>query len=67
MKKIWVHKTNSFKEAQEFDDQYYLRLTSAKRLEIVQYLRELYFKLNNRLYNESRKRLRRTIKIIKQT
>jgi hypothetical protein len=44
-KKIWVHKTNSFAEAQEFEDLYYLSLTPTKRLETVQFLREEYKKL----------------------
>jgi hypothetical protein len=35
--KIWVNKSNSFKEAQEFDDSYYLSMTPTERLETVQF------------------------------
>lgn len=43
--RIWVNESNSFKEAQEFDDSYYLSLTPTERLETVQFLRERYWKL----------------------
>ncbi len=66
MKKIWVNKTYSFKDAERFDENYYLNMTSAERLDIMQFLRESYYKINKRLKNESRKGLRRVIKIIKQ-
>lgn len=66
MKKIWIVKTNSFHAAQEFDDNYYLKMTSSQRLEIMQFLREVNNKLNKERVNESRKRLRRSIKIIQQ-
>jgi len=66
MKKYWVKKTNSFKNAQEFDEQYYLKMGYKQRLDIMQFLREMYFKFNKGGNNEGRKRLRRSIKIIKQ-
>lgn len=66
-KKIWGHKTNSFAEAQEFEDLYYLSLTPTKRLETVQFLREEYKKLNKDKNHESGKRLRRVYKLLKQT
>ena len=66
MKKIWVNKTYSFKDAERFDENYYLNMTSAERLDIMQFLRESYYKINKRLKDESRKGLRRVIKIIKQ-
>ncbi len=65
--KIWVNKSNSFKEAQEFDDSYYLSLTPIERLETVQFLREEYWKLKKDIKHESGKRLRRVLKLIKQT
>lgn len=65
MKKIWVHKAGSFSSANKFDDEYYLKIGSYKRLETVQYLRELLFKFRKRK-DEGRKRLRRFIKIIQQ-
>jgi len=64
--KIWVHKSNSFKEAQEFDDSYYLSMTPTERLETVQFLREEYWKLKKENIYEGRKRLRRVFKLIKQ-
>lgn len=66
-KKIWFHKSSSFAEAQEFDDKYYLSMSNEERLEIVQFLRERYFKIKKESDNEGRKRLRRVIKVIKQT
>ena len=71
MKKIWVHKSKSFKEAEEFDRLYYFEMSPAQRLDIVQELREMYFKFPKQrrhpdkgLKNASRKRLRRVIKIV---
>ena len=64
MKSIWAHKTNSFKEAEAFDCKYYLSMSSSKRLEIVQLLREQYLKLKKQVNYEGRKRLRRSIKIV---
>jgi hypothetical protein len=65
--KIWINKTNSFEEAQQFDDSYYLSLSAAERLETVQFLREEYRKLNKDQDHEDRERLRRVFKLIKQT
>ena len=67
MKKIWVHKTNSFDSAARFESLYYSKMNVRERLETVQFLREIYFKLNPRLKNESRKRLRRLIRVTQQT
>ncbi len=66
-KKIWINKSNSFAEAQEFDDSYYLSLTPTERLETVQFLREEFWKLKKDKNHESGKRLRRVLKLIKQT
>ncbi|MCK4352149.1 hypothetical protein KAW65_01950 [candidate division WOR-3 bacterium] len=60
MKKIWIHKANTWEEAKKFDENYYLSMSSKERLETMQFLRETYFKMKN----ESRKGLRRVIKII---
>ena len=49
MKKIWMHKARSFKEAEEFDRNYYLRMGPEERLETVQLLREIYFKFKSLL------------------
>ena len=66
MKRIWINKVGSFKEAQDFDTSYYLALSSEERLESVQILREEYFKSNGLEFGEDGKRLRRVFKVIKQ-
>lgn len=68
MKKIWVNKAKSFKEAEEFDRKYYTSMTGEERLETMQFLREIYLKFFLKIKkgskDESRKGLRRTIKIL---
>lgn len=64
MKKPWVNKTNSFREAEKFETDYYLAMSGIKRLRTVQFLREMYYKIKRGLKNEGRKGLRRVIKII---
>lgn len=64
MKKIWVNKTKSFKEAENFDRNYYFKMSDSERLSTIQFLRELYFKINRKVSREDRARLRRVIKII---
>ena len=66
MKKIWVNKAKSFDEANDFDNEYYLRLSSAERVESVQILREEYFKSHGLKLSKNGKRLRRVFRIIKQ-
>jgi len=64
MKKIWINKARSFKKAEDFDDRYYLKLGASGRLDVVQFLRDSYFKLKGHSNNASRKGLRRSVKII---
>lgn len=64
MKKIWIKKFSSFKEAEDFDDEYYCKETPQQRLNDIQLCREIYFKLKNININESRKRLRRVFRIV---
>ena len=66
MKRIWVNKAKSFKEAEEFDRKYYNQMTPEERLSIVQELREMYLKFSRKGASKyaSRKRLRRVIKVI---
>ena len=66
MKRIWINKAGSFKEAQDFDTAYYLSLSIEERLEGVQILREEYFKSNGLEFCEDGKRLRRVFRVIKQ-
>ena len=63
MKKIWINKANSFKEAAKFDSVYYTKMSKAERIGAMQFLREIYFKFEAPR-NENGKRLRRVIKII---
>ncbi|MBC8473520.1 MAG: hypothetical protein H8D54_01765 [Candidatus Omnitrophica bacterium] len=65
MKKIWIHKSDSFEKAKDFEIKYYSDLSSSERIDMVQFLREQYFKLKGRLKDESREGLRRSIKIVK--
>ena len=67
MNKIWINKTKSFSAAEKYDEDYYLNMTGSERLETMQYLREIYFKIKKAKRNESRKGLRRSVKVIKQT
>ena len=66
MKKIWVNGAKSFDAAQDFDNAYYLSLSSTERVENVQFLREEFFKSHGLKFREDGKRLRRVCRIIKQ-
>jgi hypothetical protein len=61
--KIWVNKANSFRSGERFDEEYYLSMSRSERLEIVQYLREMVFKIKKEGKGESRKRLRRSFEV----
>lgn len=63
--KVWIHKAKSFKEAEDFDARYYARMSPAERLETVQFLREVFYKMRKSgQHGKGRKRLRGFIKII---
>lgn len=64
MRRIWIYKTDSFRKAEEFDEEYYLAMSKTERLETVQFLRDIYQKIKGLKNNEGRKGLRRVIKII---
>jgi hypothetical protein len=66
MKTSWLNKAKSFEEAQDFDNECYLRLSNAERVESVQILREEYFQSHGLKLSENGKRLRRVFRIIKQ-
>ncbi len=65
-KRIWVNKTTSFKEAEEFDIQYYLAMPRSEKIETIQFLRENVGKIKKRIKNAHRKGLLRTVKVIQQ-
>ncbi len=66
MKKIWVHKARNFKDAERFEDCYYMEKPPSERLSDIQLCRESFFQLKG-LKNASRKGLRRVIRVIQQT
>ncbi|MCM8777814.1 MAG: hypothetical protein NC905_06095 [Candidatus Omnitrophica bacterium] len=61
--KIWVKKCKGLKKANRVDMEYYLKMKPEQRIETVQMLREMRFKLNG---DEDRKGLRRVVRIVKQ-
>ena len=63
--KIWVKKISSFQEADKLNFEYYQSMTPQERLETVQFLRDQHYKLMNN--HENRKRLRKVVRIVKQT
>lgn len=66
MKKIWLHKAHSYEEAEMFEKTYYNRMSPEERLDIVQFLRESYGKMNKGAAHAHRTGLRRVVKIIQQ-
>ncbi len=64
MKRMWIHKAHSFKDADEFERAYYLNMSAAERVGTVQLLREICFKVREGSRRESRKGLRRVIRVI---
>ncbi len=64
--KIWINIASSFKQAEKFDRDYYEQMSPSDRLEIMQFLRLSYDKINRRLKNAGGKRLRTVAKIIQQ-
>jgi len=65
MKGIWIHKARSFREAEQFDLSYYAGMSPSQRLKALQDLREHWWNLRKNKHGNSRKRLRRVLKIIK--
>lgn len=64
MKKIWVNKVSLFSQADTFDVDYYLKMPKRERLETMQFLREIYYKINPKVKHAHREGLRRTIRVI---
>lgn len=62
---VWIHKTHSFKDANDFDVRYYLAMSRRRRLETMQFLRDLTLTLrHDRFHGRGRKRLRRVITVL---
>lgn len=66
-RKIWMKRLNLMSNEDNDDIEYYLDMSCEERLEIVQFLREQYLKINGMSPNESRKGLQRIIRIVQQT
>jgi hypothetical protein len=41
MKKIWVQKARSFKEAERFEERYYRAMSAKERVETIDWLRQV--------------------------
>lgn len=67
MKKAWIKKFSSFEKAKKADQRYYSKMSASQRLDVLQALRESYFKLKGLFKHDGRSRLRRSIKIVQQT
>lgn len=64
-KKIWVHKSDSYKKVDDFENEYYRSMSPSERLETIQYLRELAWRLlQGSQRGQRREGLRRVIKVI---
>lgn len=64
LQKVWVKKSCSFFEAQDYDLEYYLNLSPGERLETIQFLCEKYFKRKRNNSDEGGKGLRRAVRFI---
>ena len=67
MKKKWIKKFTSFKQADKADMEYYLKMNPGERLASMQFLIETYRKLKGEKQDEINGRLRRVIRVIQQT
>jgi len=66
MKNIWLKKFASFNEAETADLKYYSKMSASEKWDIMQFLRETYYKFKGAKY-EKGKGLRRVLKITQQT
>lgn len=62
-RKIWGHVAHSFKEAEDFDNKYYLSMTPEERISTVQFCREIY---HGKIKHEGKRRFQRVFKVIEQ-
>lgn len=62
MKKIWVHKASSFKDAERFDRRYYQAMSPRERVETVDWLRQVARKFKK--IGHGGTRLRRVVTIV---
>lgn len=64
-RKVWVHKTNSWKEANEFETRYYSAMSRQERLDTMQLLREMAQRFGKgRPHGHHRKGLRRVVTVL---
>ncbi len=62
MKKIWVHKASSFKEAERFERKYYRAMSAKERVDTVDWLRQVVARKLKK--SNGGTRLRRVITIV---
>lgn len=65
MKKTWVKKFSSFREAERFDINQCANMSPEEKWDTMQFLREAYYKFKGAKF-EKGKGLRRVLKIFKQ-
>jgi len=66
MERTWIHKAGSLREATEFDLNYYANMSPSKRIETVQYLREVWLRFGRKKHGNGQKGLQRVFKIIRK-
>ena len=64
MRRLWVNKARSFKDAERFDRDYYLNMDPGTRLETMQLLRETYAGFRRGTRREGGRGLRRAVRIV---
>ena len=64
--KIRLRKAKAFCETEKQDLNYYLEISPKEHIEIVEFLREQYSKFSNINNSGSKRRLRRSVGIVKQ-
>ena len=66
MRRIWINRLNSFREAENFEFIYYSKMTPTMRLDILEQLRIAQKKFNPVRHHARRKGLRGSFKIIQK-
>lgn len=64
MRTVTIRKFSSLNKAQEADEREYARMSPAERVETVQFLREIWLGFGKGKRHESRKGLRRVVKVV---
>ena len=62
---MWIRVAHSFRQAEEFERQYYRSMSPEERLSTVQFLRESLGQFSKKGQHAYRKGLRRVIRVVK--